>query len=486
MRVVSTGRSEELRSMPWFNWTAPAARPAGPFSAVVRAGVGLAVGILLLASHRVVAGTIVSGISVLIGIISVASPAARARVDRFFERSGHWIGKIVSWALLAPLFLVVFSIVRVWQRLNGFDPLQLARSSGPTYWLEADEHSRKVRYASAMFATERIGRRGFSGLAALAVLGLALVVSEVALRFWGFGSPVLYVSDAQVGYYPAPNQIVDRYRGRIEINAFGMRAPQYAKRKLSGTFRILMIGDSTLYGGSYIDQRELYSRQLEQHLRSAAGGRRVEILAVGVNAWGPFHEIGYIEKFGTFDADLAMICLPVEDIYRPLYGIEKLPFSKVHRPPRLGLEELMIHLAWRLRETENGPPSAEERSWNGQHGLEAYNRLAGLLRNRGIEVMFQVLPSSQTGTGGPVRATEARDVERLRAATAAAGTVNVAFPTGLFRDSKGRIYHDESHLDVDGHRLYSEYLRSEVTTRSRKWIDWIASARLNPSLSARR
>jgi len=63
-------------------------------------------------------------------------------------------------------------------------------------------------------------------------------------------------------------------RGSIRQNI----RPQYAKQKLSGTFRILMIGDSTLYGGSYIDQRELYSRQLEQHLRNAAGGRRVEIL----------------------------------------------------------------------------------------------------------------------------------------------------------------------------------------------------------------
>ena len=377
-------------------------------------------------------------------------------------------------------------MVRLWLRLSGSDPLQLTSRRGSTYWLEADEHSRKVRYVSAMFASEPTGRQGFTGAAVLALLVVTFLISEAVLRTLGFGSPVLYVSDAQVGFYPAPNQTVKRYRGRIEINAFGMRGPQYPKQKGSGAFRVLMVGDSTLYGGSYIDQRQLYSRRLEQHLRKASGGRPVEILPIGVNAWGPFHEIGYIEKFGTFDADLTVICLPTEDIYRPHYGIEKVPFHDVQRPPRLALEELLTHLAWRLRETETGPPSAEERSWNAQQGLEAYYRLARLLRIRGSEVMFEVLPSAQAGTGGPIPAAEARDVERLRSTAASAGSVSLDFPAGLFRDSRGHIYWDGAHLDVDGHRLYADHLRDEVTAKSHRWREWVTLTRLNASLGLRR
>jgi hypothetical protein len=298
------------------------------------------------------------------------------------------------------------------------------------------------------------------------------LIGEGALRLWGFGAPVLYVPDAQAGFYPAPNQTTSRYGGRIEINAFGMRGPSYQPEKPAGAFRVLMIGDSTLYGGSYVDQQELYSRLLEQQLSQAAGGRLVEVLAIGVNAWGPFHEIGYLEKFGSFDADLAIVCLPTEDIYRPHYGLEKVPFHSIAHPPRLAWEELLAHLAWRLRETEIGAPSAEERAHRSARGLEAYARLARLLAERGVETSFQVLPSRQAGAGDAAPAAEVQDVARLRATLRSAPATDVAFPLGLFRGAQGRIYHDGSHLDVAGHRRYASYLRDEVTAKSRRWKEW--------------
>ena len=39
---------------------------------------------------------------------------------------------------------------------------------------------------------------------------------------------------------------------------------------------------------------------------------------MAANGWGPFNELGYVEKFGTFDADVAVILLPIGDIYRDL------------------------------------------------------------------------------------------------------------------------------------------------------------------------
>ena len=51
----------------------------------------------------------------------------------------------------------------------------------------------------------------------------------------------------------------------------------------------------------------------------------------------------------------------------------------------------------------------------------------------------------------------------------------VSYPAGLFRGRGEHIYHDGTHLDVAGHRAYADFLRNEVTTRSRAWARWIHS-----------
>ena len=477
IRVTSlqTRQGHDLITPKWFKWNAP---PAGSRPITPKAGavVGLLVGIALIAFQKIILGSVAIALAVIIAVASVVSAAFAGKLESVFERVGTWAAHVVSWLLLAPLFVLAFPIARLWHVVTRQDPLQLSDADEPTYWLPADAHDRKIRHAAAMFATHRVGRRsvGVPAVIGLAVLGV--VIAEGTLRVKGFGKPILYVADPQIGFYPKPNQVTKRQGGLIEINAFGMRAPQYSREKPEGVFRVLMLGDSTLYGGSYVDQSELYSRRVEEHLRNAAAGRRVEVLAMGVNAWGPFHGLGYVEKFGTFDADLAIIALPTGDIYRPLYGLEAVPFLSAQTPPRLALEEVANHLAWRLRTKQIGPLSPDQLKWHSEHGLQAYARLARLLSERGAEVMFEILPS-ETAAVGDVDPRERRDAERIEARVRSAGAFRVAYPAGFFRNAKGRLYHDGVHLHVDGHRLYAEYLRDRITRFSVRWNEWIESPR---------
>ena len=131
----------------------------------------------------------------------------------------------------------------------------------------------------------------------------------------GFGNPIVYRVDPRVGYYPAPDQDVHRYGGEIHINAFGMRSRDVTAEKPADTFRILMLGDSTLYGGSYIDQSQTLcqplGRLLNQKLSVLPNSpRQVEVLCMGVNGWGPQHELAYVKEFGLFQADLVMVMGP--------------------------------------------------------------------------------------------------------------------------------------------------------------------------------
>jgi hypothetical protein len=467
-------RLDQFESVDWFGNQARRRSNSFSISILARSAIAILVGFVLgLIFSRWILGLCIIGIAILVGGASLASGAARAAIDRAFSWVGETLGTIFSWIILVPIFLAGFTSARAWMRLSRADPLQLQHTALPTYWLSVDTPERKLRFISAMFAGERLQSRGLPARAVLGLLFAALLLGEGLLRIWGFGSPILYVADPQAGYYPAPHQSVDRYEGRVYINAYGMRSSDYPVRKPAGVFRVLMIGDSTLYGGSYVDQGELYSNLVERALRSSASARPVEVMAIGVNAWGPFNELGYIEKFGIFDADLVLIDLPLNDIYRPLARLYAVPFFRADRPPRLALEEIFDHLAWRSREYVYGPPTGAENAWNRKAGVEAYAELVRRLRSRGTEVMVEVLPSRGAGTAGSVAPVEQADIEELRRAVPS--SVIVSYPAGLFRGRGEHIYHDGTHLDVVGHRVYAEFLGNEVTTRSQACAQWVHS-----------
>ena len=466
--------NDPIKPYAWFSHTP---KPAGTGGALVV--VQMLVGLLVAAAfwmlgHRT-AATIVAILAVGIAAASLVSPVWHARIGAFFAYAGHWVGRILGVVILSPIFLIGFTAARGWMRLTGADPLRLRERDSVSYWLACDRDERKVRHIAAMFATEApvcARRRWLPVFAAILVLALA---GEGVLRWVGFGRTILYVPDAIVGYYPAPNQRTTWLGRRIDTNRYGMRAPDYPDPKNPGTLRILMIGDSTLWGGLYIDQNDLYARRLERMLSDAAGGRTVQVWNIAGNAWGPFHELGYVQRFGTHHADVAVICLPINDVFRPLYGLEQLSFMTPDRPPRCAWEEVFFHLVWRYREGRLGKPDDDSRRIQSRRGVDAYVRLARLLQKSGCEVMVEILPSRQGGLTDTPPIDKKRRSETLRAALASAG-ITVGYPVGLFRGShqSDAIYHDHVHLDRAGHHAYAGYLvrrLSSASHRIRAWLD---------------
>jgi hypothetical protein len=433
--------------------------------AIVRAVPGAALAALFARAGRTGAAIAIGAMAGAIAIASLAAPGAlRAAEDA--------IGRVVSAVVLTIGFCAVFVPARLMRRVRGEDPLRLRGPARATYWIPSEPDEEKRRYVRAMFAAEspRAGaRRPILRLALYACAFAAML--EIALRFYGFGHPVLYATDALVGYYPSPGQDLARYGGRVSINGFGMRRPEFDRDKPRGAFRVLMLGDSTLYGGSYVDQDDLYARRLERALR-ASTGRDVEILNMGVNAWGPFHESGYVEKFGTFGADLAIVCLPIGDVFRPRYGLMELPMFSVESPPRLALVEVAVHVAWRVHASYT-VPSDESVEQQSIAGMREYQRLASELASRGAEVMIEILPSRDVGT---IRAAEPDALAvSLRRDLEERGYL-VGYPVGVFAalPDPQAAYHDFTHLTRDGHAAYATYLESRVG-ESRRFRAWTAS-----------
>jgi hypothetical protein len=188
---------------------------------------------------------------------------------------------------------------------------------------------------------------------------------------------------------------------------------------------------------------------------------------MGVNGWGPQHELAYVKKFGFYGADLVMVLGPPADAYRTLHGIEQMPFFVEGHRPRFAWQEFGEHLLWmcNLRLTgagggfDCGAPAHEVLT----DGVAAWLRIASLAQTQGAHVDFELLPNEEETRAG--KASEATqcvldallpELEKRQ--------IPFAYPLLLFRNFPGmpKLYHDGGHLGMAGHEIYAPYLRDRI------------------------
>lgn len=411
---------------------------------------------------------------------SLASSLVFPALRKLMARVGAWLasgaGRVATFLLLWPFYVLVVGGVRLALAVARIDVLGLRRRPDwPSYWEAGAPEAKRARYYHRLFTVEPRRQESAWRARAMGAVVLLLLLAgggEAILRVMGFGHPVLYRVDPQVGYYPAPHQDVHRYGGEIHINVFGMRSREVAARKPAATFRILMLGDSTLYGGSYIDQSAIYATRLERGLNRQASGlpgapQRVEVLSMGVNAWGPQHELAYVKKFGFFQSDLVMVMGPAADAYRPRYGLENLPFFTENQQPRFAWQEFWLHLRWEFKARSEG---TEERGAGAPSeadvmsaGVAAWLEIADLAKAEGARIDFELLPNEAEVVGGRADESTQRVLDALLPALATRG-IPSAYPLQALRAGLvvKKFYHDGAHLDVGGHGVYASYLRGRV------------------------
>ncbi len=195
----------------------------------------------------------------------------------------------------------------------------------------------------------------------LTALALALLLIETVLRVgYGFGNPPLYIGDEKIGYLLAPNQKVRRLNNRIEINEYSMRAGAIAPLPKPNTLRVFLLGDSLANGNWWTDQPDILSERIAHYLRPKLpkGYETVEAINASANSWGPRNELAYLERYGTFGAQVLVLLLNTDDLFgtqpSPLqvgrdrsYPDKKPPFAvtevlnRFKKPqPIPGLEEI--------------------------------------------------------------------------------------------------------------------------------------------------
>ena len=146
---------------------------------------------------------------------------------------------------------------------------------------------------------------------------LCVVGSEITLRYvFGLGDPITVSADQACGYVLSPNQHKIRFGRQVDINEFGMRSGPVSLLKSPDEFRILLVGDSVLYGTSRVGQNQIFAGLLQRELRGVLN-KSVTVLNASASAWAIANETDYIRSRGIFSSDLVVLVLNSGDLSQP-------------------------------------------------------------------------------------------------------------------------------------------------------------------------
>lgn len=301
----------------------------------------------------------------------------------------------------------------------------------------------------------------------------------------------------------------------IRINSNGFRDREFTPHKPEGIRRIIVIGDSVVFGLG-VQAEETFAKQLESRLEGATPP--TEVLNLGVGGFDVVNEVAFLEKVGLdFDPDIVVLGLCINDVgihssnartlrwLQPVGWITdhsslvRFALGRVNRTEqtqdfhrlnedvafrRLNegrIDSLtgdadqrarMQRLALDLAQIDSTPPFAAWYTSPDKVGRlrHAFGRLAELSRERSFEVWIAVIPYLDEGGAAEiyqqVYAITGHEADRagfgvvqLREAFAIHGMVDLRRRT--------RQSEDPLHPNAEGHRLIAEVLeRSLAGARS--------------------
>jgi hypothetical protein len=173
---------------------------------------------------------------------------------------------------------------------------------------QLSSQSQNASGGSAPAVPPRRGRRFRNWLLLfVCLLVMGLVGGEIYCRVvLQLGDPPLSMVDAKMKYLFKPNQTCHRFGHLIHYNAYSMRTEDFPAKKTDPTeLRVMIVGDSVTNGGVLIDQSETFPALVQKRLEKDLN-RTVLVMNASAGGWGPPNELGYVETFGFFDADMVV------------------------------------------------------------------------------------------------------------------------------------------------------------------------------------
>ena len=296
-------------------------------------------------------------------------------------------------------------------------------------------------------------------IVALGFLLAVIVVSllEVSLRvFLGLGNPVLYQSSPLYGYRLQVTQLVHRGAGaEIRVNNLGLRADRDWDADVNN--KILFLGNSVTYGGSYISNQELFSQLAVDGLGGFIAGN------AGVNGWGIENIHAFVVDFGFQPASIYVSVLQEMDFYRGLSRLAGKTLWTVK--PRFALQELLYHFcSSRMENMYEGHDrfvTAREKEKTVDRAVMQLREIDDVLKSRGfVHLIYLSTNRPQLLDGAGIDTLVERSLHKYG--------INVIFMkdrpevTRLSRDEKAKLFYDWNHLSKEGHIIWANIFKSDL------------------------
>jgi lysophospholipase L1-like esterase len=305
-------------------------------------------------------------------------------------------------------------------------------------------------------------------LLSLAIAIGLIVIIELGLRWrFGFGNPLLYTADEQIGYLLSPNQQTQRFGNRIKINEYSMRSEPISKMPSPSTLRILLIGDSIVNGGWWTDQEKTISSLMQRSLTSAVSGnfKNAEVLNASANSWGPRNELAYLQKFGSFNSQVIVLIINTDDLFATAPTSLQVGRDRNYpnqKPPLASVEVFNRYLS----KPKPIPELQEVYNEGGDRvgiNLEAISKIQTLAHQANSKFLLVMTPLlREIGEPGP-RDYEVKARQRLSEFCQAQQITYIDFlPIFNSHQDPKALYHDHIHLNLQGNQLVTEEIERSL------------------------
>lgn len=300
----------------------------------------------------------------------------------------------------------------------------------------------------------------FAGVLILMIVGLELI----ARLHYGLGNPVLYEDSKALGYRMKPRQnVVRRDNNRIHINSLGCRAPEPDKNAAL----VLVLGDSVVYGGSRISDRDLFTTRLEYKLNDARvfGKRRAQVLNCGTSGYAIKNAVKFLDTYGaSLSPELVVAVFPTHGFFLTSAAGRGAAFPRTK--PSLALSEAVSRefpALWRRIFNRSARPAARKKFLNKNYASLLNDNFANVehlvdkSQSLGARFLFSLTPMrEELELSDPVYNI------RLRRDVGAFMSFEEIFyydPTERFKQNGGAdLFLDKSHFTERGHFVYGNGL----------------------------
>lgn len=140
----------------------------------------------------------------------------------------------------------------------------------------------------------------------LIVLPVIYLIADRSIVSFSTLQPCVYLPDPRLMWRVQPDLRVGP-GAMFASNAHGLRGAEIEHQKPPDVFRIVVLGDSSLFGHGVGDD-ETFSVRLQKHLEGARPGRRIEVLNAAVPGYTTWQGLTWLRSVGvSFEPDWIIV-----------------------------------------------------------------------------------------------------------------------------------------------------------------------------------